>query len=70
MRIALVLKGLLAALPLLLYASIAQASDFDIVVLGAAGGRDAGTLSAYLIRPEGADKGVLCDAGTVLHGLK
>jgi len=70
MRIALVLKGLLAALPLLLCASIAQASDFDIVVLGAAGGLDDGTLSAYLIRPEGSDRGVLCDAGTVLHGLK
>lgn len=49
----------------------AQAADgFDLVVLGALGGIQDGNLSAMLIHPHGDPRGVSCDAGTVVNGLR
>lgn len=48
----------------------AVAAGFDITVLGARGGLEDGNLSAYMIHPMGDPRAVLCDAGTVLHGLQ
>ncbi|GAN87541.1 3',5'-cyclic-nucleotide phosphodiesterase [Komagataeibacter intermedius] len=48
----------------------AVAAGFDITVLGARGGLEDGNLSAYMIHPIGDPRAVLCDAGTVLHGLQ
>ena len=48
-----------------------QAADgFDLVVLGALGGIQDGNLSAMLIHPHGDPRGVTCDAGTVVNGLR
>ncbi len=49
--------------------SPAMAKAFDVTILGAHGGLDDGNLSAYLLREEGAQTGVLLDAGTVLNGV-
>ncbi|WP_342629126.1 3',5'-cyclic-nucleotide phosphodiesterase [Nguyenibacter vanlangensis] len=48
----------------------ACATGFDIVVLGARGGIQDGNLSAYLVRPSGDARAILCDAGTVVAGLE
>ncbi|WP_338029742.1 3',5'-cyclic-nucleotide phosphodiesterase [Gluconacetobacter tumulisoli] len=40
-----------------------------VTVLGARGGMLDGNLSAYMIRPAGDDRAVLCDAGTAMGGL-
>ncbi|WP_367160516.1 3',5'-cyclic-nucleotide phosphodiesterase [Kozakia baliensis] len=48
----------------------ALAGGFDVVALGAHGGLEDGNLSAYLVRPIGEDRGVLCDAGTIFNGLE
>ncbi|GBQ89224.1 cyclic-AMP phosphodiesterase [Gluconacetobacter johannae DSM 13595] len=40
-----------------------------VTVLGARGGILDGNLSAYMIRPAGDDRAVLCDAGTAMAGL-
>ena len=43
---------------------------FDLVVLGALGGIQDGNLSASLIHPHGDNRGVTCDAGTLVNGLR
>lgn len=43
---------------------------FDVVVLGATGGMQDGNLSAFLIRPANAARGVTCDAGTLVNGIR
>jgi 3',5'-cyclic-nucleotide phosphodiesterase len=59
------------ALALLPGTQRAQAADgFDVVVLGALGGIEDGNLSAMLIHPHGDPRGVACDAGTVVNGLR
>lgn len=60
--------GLLTVM--LLPAGPAQARGFEVTVLGAHGGLEDGNLSAYLVREQGADVGVLLDAGTVMNGLE
>ncbi|MBB2205966.1 3',5'-cyclic-nucleotide phosphodiesterase [Gluconacetobacter takamatsuzukensis] len=45
------------------------APGFVVTVLGARGGMLDGNLSAYMIRPTGDDRAILCDAGTVTAGL-
>ncbi|GAB6855348.1 MBL fold metallo-hydrolase [Asaia astilbis] len=47
-----------------------QAKGFEVTVLGAHGGLEDGNLSAYLLREQGANVGVLLDAGTVLNGME
>ena len=46
------------------------ADGFDLVVLGALGGIQDGNLSASLIHPHGDNRGVTCDAGTLVNGLR
>ncbi|MBS1061433.1 3',5'-cyclic-nucleotide phosphodiesterase [Gluconobacter wancherniae] len=58
------------ALVLLALPLPAFSQGFSVTVLGARGGLEDGNLSAYLVRPLNEDAGVLCDAGTVLNGLK
>ncbi|MBB5710700.1 MBL fold metallo-hydrolase [Sphingomonas xinjiangensis] len=59
------------ALAALLATAAAPApSGFDMVVLGARGGIEDGNLSSYLIRPQGDPRGVTCDAGTLVQGLR
>ena len=43
---------------------------FDVVVLGATGGIQDGNLSAFLIRPAKEPRGVTCDAGSLVNGLR
>ncbi|MDQ6436174.1 3',5'-cyclic-nucleotide phosphodiesterase [Mesorhizobium sp. LHD-90] len=43
---------------------------FDVVTLGARGGIEDGNLSAYLISPHGDPRGVTCDAGALVAGLR
>lgn len=43
---------------------------FDLVVLGATGGIQDGNLSAFLIRPAREPRGVTCDAGTLVNGIR
>jgi 3',5'-cyclic-nucleotide phosphodiesterase len=51
--------------------AMAQAGPgFDVVVLGARGGIEDGNLSAYLISPHGDPRGVTCDAGALVNGLR
>ncbi|MBB2191043.1 3',5'-cyclic-nucleotide phosphodiesterase [Gluconacetobacter azotocaptans] len=54
--------------PLLVRAATPR-SGFVVTVLGARGGILDGNLSAYMIRPAGDDRAVLCDAGTATAGL-
>ncbi len=42
---------------------------FTVVALGVRGGIEDGNLSSYLIRPQGDDRYVACDAGTLVNGL-
>ncbi len=49
---------------------VAHAAGFDIVTLGARGGIEDGNLSAFLISPAGDPRGVTCDAGALVNGLK
>lgn len=48
----------------------AQAAGFDVVTLGARGGIEDGNLSAFLISPAGDPRGVTCDVGALVNGLK
>jgi 3',5'-cyclic-nucleotide phosphodiesterase len=43
---------------------------FDVVVLGATGGIQDGNLSAFLIRPARETRGVTCDAGSLVNGIR
>lgn len=43
---------------------------FEIVALGVRSGVADGNLSSYLVRPLGTNEAVICDAGTLGHGLK
>ncbi len=43
---------------------------FDVVVLGATGGIQDGNLSAFLVRPAGQPRGVACDAGALVNGIR
>lgn len=66
-RIALI-GGFMAAM--LFSGELARGRGFDVTVLGAHGGLEDGNLSAYLVREQGADVGVLLDAGTVMNGIE
>jgi 3',5'-cyclic-nucleotide phosphodiesterase len=46
------------------------APAFDVVVLGATGGIQDGNLSAFLIRPANEPRGVTCDAGSLVNGIR
>jgi 3',5'-cyclic-nucleotide phosphodiesterase len=71
MRSARLAAAVLAMLALLPGAHRAIAADgFDLVVLGALGGIEDGNLSASLIHPHGDDRAVVCDAGTLVNGLR
>jgi 3',5'-cyclic-nucleotide phosphodiesterase len=48
----------------------AKAAGFDVVTLGARGGIEDGNLSAYLISPTGDPRGVTCDVGALVNGLR
>ncbi|NIE80053.1 MBL fold metallo-hydrolase [Asaia bogorensis] len=61
---------LLLLLALTVPVATVQAHEFDVTVLGAAGGLEDGNLSAYLVREAGTSSGVLLDAGTVLNGIE
>ena len=61
---------LLLLLALMMPVATVQAHEFDVTVLGAAGGLEDGNLSAYLVREAGTSSGVLLDAGTVLNGIE
>lgn len=67
-------RSLLAALTSLVLAaqpSLAQPEPaFDLVVLGATGGIQDGNLSAFLIRPADEPRGVTCDAGSLVNGIR
>ncbi|MGB6119684.1 MAG: 3',5'-cyclic-nucleotide phosphodiesterase [Mesorhizobium sp.] len=52
------------------FAASAQAAGFDVVVLGARGGIEDGNLSSYLISPQGDPRGVTCDVGALVNGLR
>lgn len=43
---------------------------FEIVALGVRSGVTDGNLSSYMVRPLGTNEAVICDAGTLGHGLK
>ena len=43
---------------------------FEIIALGVRSGVADGNLSSYLVRPLGTNESVICDAGTLGHGLK
>ncbi len=47
-----------------------EAPAFDVVVLGATGGIQDGNLSAFLVRPAGQTRGVTCDAGSLVNGIR
>ncbi|GAP34337.1 3',5'-cyclic-nucleotide phosphodiesterase [Piscinibacter sakaiensis] len=72
------LPALLAACLLLARPALAEevaaspgpAPAFDVVVLGATGGIQDGNLSAFLVRPAGAARGVACDAGSLVNGIR
>ena len=71
MRSARLAAAVLTLLALLPGAHRAIAADgFDLVVLGALGGVEDGNLSASLIHPHGDDRAVVCDAGTLVNGLR
>lgn len=57
---------LLAALP----ARAQREPAFDVVVLGATGGIQDGNLSAFLVRPAHEPRGVACDAGSLVNGIR
>ena len=60
----------LALAALLATAAAPASSGFDVTVLGARGGIEDGNLSSNLIRPRGDPRGVTCDAGTLVQGLR
>lgn len=71
MRSAKLAAAAIAVAALLSGAPGATAADgFDLVVLGALGGIQDGNLSASLIHPHGDNRGVTCDAGTLVNGLR
>lgn len=63
-------RAVLAALALGVAIPAHADPGFDVLVLGARGGIEDGNLSAYLIRPQGDSRGVTCDAGTLVAGLR
>lgn len=63
------ISSLVCAMALLSPAAFA-ADGFDIVTLGALGGIQDGNLSANLIHPHDDTRAVVCDAGTVVNGLR
>ena len=64
-RIAAFVLSLSVALP-----GTAGAAGFDVVTLGARGGIEDGNLSAFLISPQGDPRGVACDVGALVNGLR
>lgn len=65
---------LFAALAAALFAGLPAHAQprpaFDVVVLGATGGMQDGNLSAFLVRPANEPRGVTCDAGTLVNGIR
>jgi 3',5'-cyclic-nucleotide phosphodiesterase len=45
-------------------------AGFEVVALGVQGGGDGGDLASYLIHPTGDPRGVTCDAGSLVAGLR
>ena len=45
-------------------------AGFEVVALGVQGGGDGGDLASYLIHPAGDPRGVACDAGSLVTGLR
>lgn len=43
---------------------------FEVVIIGARGGILDGNLSAFMIRPAGDTKSIMCDAGSLVSGIK
>ena len=63
--------ALSASIAVLAAAAPLHAADgFDLLVLGARGGIQDGNLSAVLVHPHGDPRGVTCDAGSLVNGLK
>jgi 3',5'-cyclic-nucleotide phosphodiesterase len=65
------LTASLVSLSMLLVPNVALSEQgFDVVVLGALGGIQDGNLSSFLIRPHGDSNAIVCDAGSLVNGLK
>lgn len=62
-------SGLVCAAALLSPAAFAS-DGFDVITLGALGGIQDGNLSANLIHPHDDSRAVVCDAGTLVNGLR
>lgn len=69
-RAALLVAALCAGLTAAAPAQAPPPPAFDVVVLGATGGIQDGNLSAFFIRPAGQARGVACDAGTLVNGIR
>jgi 3',5'-cyclic-nucleotide phosphodiesterase len=60
-----------AAVSLVLLASApAAGAAFDVTAIGVRGGLDDGNLSAWMIAPEGSERAVMCDAGSLVNGIE
>ncbi|MCO5072023.1 MAG: 3',5'-cyclic-nucleotide phosphodiesterase [Rhizobiaceae bacterium] len=58
------------ALSVSVLADARAGEGFDVVTLGARGGIQDGNLSAFLISPHGDPRGVTCDVGSLVNGLR
>ena len=58
------------ALSVSVLADARAGEGFDVVTLGARGGIQDGNLSAFLISPRGDPRGVTCDVGSLVNGLR
>jgi 3',5'-cyclic-nucleotide phosphodiesterase len=45
-------------------------AGFDVTAIGVRGGLDEGDLSAWMIAPQGQEKAVMCDAGSLVNGIQ
>jgi 3',5'-cyclic-nucleotide phosphodiesterase len=62
---------LLLVFPMLLSpTAVLSGEGFDVIVLGASGGIQDGNLTSYFIRPHGDRNAIVCDAGSLVNGLK
>jgi len=63
-------RMLSGAAAMMLTASPAGATGFDVTAIGVRGGVTDGNLSAWMIAPQGGTKAVMCDAGTLVNGIQ